>query len=293
MLAPIRSRLLTATPVEEHGLLMPVPWIYIPAAVPGGTSYTETPTEQVGATDSVATIQAHAVEVTDTTGATDTVVPVEAGSSSETVIDTVDVTDTTGRTVAYKRTVTDAAGVTDTTTSAEVNAWQIEITDAAGVTDMVYPVERAPAAYTVTVTEPIGVCDRISGRSPSLTPRRTLAKPIKEALGDGWQVYTSPPKTVTAPAVVIRPADPYQSPYHITGAKGALWKFDVDLIAHYRLTGEALTILEETLMAITPVLPNDWRWVEFGAIGELNVGNRSHLKGTLSIAAPLEEGMVK
>ena len=31
MSAPIRSRLLTGTPVEEHSLLMPVPWIGLPA----------------------------------------------------------------------------------------------------------------------------------------------------------------------------------------------------------------------------------------------------------------------
>ena len=31
MSAPIRSRFLTGTPVEEHGLLMPVPWIGLPA----------------------------------------------------------------------------------------------------------------------------------------------------------------------------------------------------------------------------------------------------------------------
>ena len=31
MSAPIRSRLLTGTPVEEHSLLFPVPWIGLPA----------------------------------------------------------------------------------------------------------------------------------------------------------------------------------------------------------------------------------------------------------------------
>jgi len=36
--APIRSRLLTGTPVEEHGLLMPVPWIRVPVAAAGDTA---------------------------------------------------------------------------------------------------------------------------------------------------------------------------------------------------------------------------------------------------------------
>lgn len=52
MSAPYRSRLLTATPVEEHGLLFPTPWIQLPAAAAAGT---ETATDPVGVTDSVTT----------------------------------------------------------------------------------------------------------------------------------------------------------------------------------------------------------------------------------------------
>ena len=38
MSAPIRSRLLTGTPVEEHGVLFPTPWIRVPVAAAGDTA---------------------------------------------------------------------------------------------------------------------------------------------------------------------------------------------------------------------------------------------------------------
>ena len=38
MSAPYRSRLLTGTPVEEHGLLFPTPWIRVPVAAAGDTA---------------------------------------------------------------------------------------------------------------------------------------------------------------------------------------------------------------------------------------------------------------
>ena len=45
-----------------------------------------------------------------------------------------------------------------------------------------------------------------------MTPREareTIAQDIRAAMPDGWTVYATPPETLSAPAVVLGPGDPY------------------------------------------------------------------------------------
>lgn len=121
--------------------------------------------------------------------------------------------------------------------------------------------------------------------------RTTLGTALTAALGDGWQVYEWPPSVLAPPAVVLRPADPYSAPMHTTGALGAAWALDVDIVVRYNDTEQGLSELERIREDVCAALPAGWRWVEFGQVGEIDVANKAYLKGTLGVAVAISEGM--
>ena len=87
---PMRSRFLTATPVEEHGLLFPALWIGLSSdAAPSSPVVTET----VGIADSTARVHATERIVADTMGITDNVSYQKTTDGEETLTDSVGVTD--------------------------------------------------------------------------------------------------------------------------------------------------------------------------------------------------------
>ena len=158
------------------------------------------------------------------------------------------------------------------------------------------------ANETVTVTIPASAITEgvevvadptftITNETPPTSPRVTLGAALETAMGIGWQIYTSPPKTVAPPAIVIRPADPYQAPYHASGSVGSAWAFDVDLIVRYNLTEEGLYDLEVARETVSDALPDGWRWIEFGDIGEIEIAKKVYLRGTLGVAVAFTEGM--
>ena len=105
------------------------------------------------------------------------------------------------------------------------------------------------------------------------------------------QVYPYPPEVPVPPCIVIRPADPYQAPYHAGGTTGAAWAFEVDILLRRHEAGAALRALERARELLSASLPAGWRWVEFGDIGEIVVAKKAYLKGTLAVAAALTEGL--
>jgi hypothetical protein len=124
------------------------------------------------------------------------------------------------------------------------------------------------------------------------TPRAVLASWLRDDLDAAVSIVDHPPQTVTAPAVVIRPADPYQAPYTAAGSAGAAWAFEVDIIVARPNPGLALELLERARVEVTEHLPPGYRWLDFGQIGELEVGKNTYLKGTLSVAmADAETGI--
>ena len=125
------------------------------------------------------------------------------------------------------------------------------------------------------------------------TPRVTLAAALVAAIGTdtGVQVYASPPEVPVPPAIVIRPADPYQAPYHASGTVGSAWAFDIDIIMRRNRSDAALDALERAREVVCAALPSGWRWIEFGDIGETEISKKRYLKGTLGVAVAYTEGM--
>ena len=82
-----------------------------------------------------------------------------------------------------------------------------------------------------------------------------------------------------------------RQPIHTSGALGAAWAVDVDIVVRYNDSDEGLAELERTRETVAAGLPAGWRWVEFGEIGEIVVAKKAYLKGTLGVAVAISEGM--
>ena len=125
------------------------------------------------------------------------------------------------------------------------------------------------------------------------SPRKVLADALVAAIGTdtGVQIYEYPPNVPVPPAIVIRPADPYQAPDHAGGTAASAWAFEIDIIISRNRSDAALDALERAREVITAALPAGWRWIEFGEVGELEVAKKVYLKGTLGVAVRLTEGL--
>lgn len=123
------------------------------------------------------------------------------------------------------------------------------------------------------------------------SPRATLAAAFETAFGDGVQIYKSPPDTLAPPCIVINPADPYQVPYTAAGSDASAWAFELDIVLRRNRSDLALDELERARELVCTALPSGWRWVDFGSIGEIVVGKKTFLKGTLAVAVPFTGGM--
>ena len=123
------------------------------------------------------------------------------------------------------------------------------------------------------------------------SPRVGLAAAILATVGDGVQVHAFPPETLVPPAIVIRPADPYQAPATAGGVKTAAWAFDIDIILGRWKADKALDAMERAREAVTSALPAGYRWVEFGDIGQIEINKKSYLRATLGVAVINTEGL--
>ena len=116
-------------------------------------------------------------------------------------------------------------------------------------------------------------------------PRGVLAAAIAAAVDAGVAVLPAPVAVVLAPAVVIRPSDPYQVPIVAAGAAAAAWAFEVDLIVDRRYSSEGLALLDALRLTVTAALPSGYSWLGFTSVGELTVGKKLYLHGVLEVAA--------
>ena len=165
------------------------------------------------------------------------------------------------------------------------------------MTDLMWPPASATIPAGTTWDDTTGREWESAGASLTIdyppSPRATLATALVAAIGTdtGVQVYASPPETPIPPAIVIRPADPYQAPYHATGDVGSAWAFDIDIIMRRNRCDAALDALERAREVVCAALPSGWRWIEFGDIGETEISKKRYLKGTLGVAVAYTEGM--
>ena len=165
-------------------------------------------------------------------------------------------------------------------------------------TKLMWPPLNASVPDATTWTGDTGRTWESSGDSLTMdypeSPRVTLADALATAIGTdtGVQIYASPPNVPVPPAIVIRPADPYQAPNHAAGTQASAWAFDVDIILRRNKSDAALLALERAREVISAALPAGWRWVEFGEIGEIEIAKKTYLKGTLGVAVSATEGMV-
>ena len=120
-----------------------------------------------------------------------------------------------------------------------------------------------------------------------MTASATLAAALAAVLDPAVSTFDAPPETMLAPAVVIRPSDPYQAPATAAGPAAASYRFDIDLIVSRTDERLGLRLLEYGRDQISDALPAGWWWVTFGNIGELEVAGRLYLRGTLTVATIL------
>lgn len=123
-------------------------------------------------------------------------------------------------------------------------------------------------------------------------PRSELATAILTAVGDGVQVYSYPPEVPAPPAVVIKPADPYQTPMLAGGTDTAAYAYELDIIVGRNWAGGSnLDALERAREVVSAALPAGWRWVDFADIGEIIINKKSYLRGSLGVAVTRTEGL--
>jgi len=134
----------------------------------GPQNYTQTVTDDAGATDSAAEVAAYVRAQTDDSGSTDTATRVAA--SAQTATDTAGLTDTESQSAAYARTNTDPAGTTDSL--AQAAAFAQAPTDTAGLTDTASQVTASARSQT----DDTGLTDSMS-QSSSGTGAQSFTDP--------------------------------------------------------------------------------------------------------------------
>ena len=121
------------------------------------------------------------------------------------------------------------------------------------------------------------------------TPAQSLAAALAPVLDVAVSVLEAPSDVIVPPAVVIRPADPYQAPAMTGNTQGASYRYDVDLILHRQDERKGLRLLEYGRHQIAEALPSGWWWVTFGNIGNLEVAGKTYLRATLTVATILTD----
>ncbi len=126
-----------------------------------------------------------------------------------------------------------------------------------------------------------------------MTPKETrhaLADAIRAVAPAGVTVYNSPPESVTAPAVVISPRQPYR-----TISSYCDWE------VNYRVTGlvqrgagaDSLDYLDDLLDAIIPAI-RAFAFVTIDSVGEVgyttDVGAVDLVTGAVDLTAHINEG---
>lgn len=117
-----------------------------------------------------------------------------------------------------------------------------------------------------------------------MTHAATLAAALAAVLDPAVSVLEAPADTILPPAVVIRPADPYQTPVVAGTTISASFRYEVDLVLHRHDERLGLRLLEYGRDQLSAALPSGWWWVTFGNIGDLEVAGRTYLRATLTVA---------
>ncbi len=122
----------------------------------------------------------------------------------------------------------------------------------------------------------------------------TLAEFLDAGLPDGVQVYGWSADSVKAPAVVLTPGSPLQVPVSM-GPKGAsvvAWAVECQLLVSRSQPKDALRALytlRKQITTLLPTAPDSTRWIEFGDVDTISVGDQELLQGTLALIIQAEE----
>ena len=198
-------------------------------AAAGGTNYTKTPADSVGATDARTVVRTTARTVADPVGVTDARTVVR--TTARTAADSVGVTDAASRVAVVARTVADPVGVSDAVSA--VLAVVRTVADPAGITDA-----RALAVGKV-LADAVGVSDA-AGRAQDLARNQADPVGVTDAAGAQLGQVLGDPVGVTDSVVAARTvartvADPVgvadAASADITGAGGSPVLLDVFALA--------------------------------------------------------------
>lgn len=138
----------------------------------GGTTYTPSPADNVGITDSLTDVVSAVRTPADPVGITDSVTANLVGSGSVNPADNVGVTDAVTVAVTYNRTVSDSVGIIDTGSQQAID-FGISIDDPVGVTDSAAVV----SALVRTISDAVGITDSATASAAgagSATPADSL-----------------------------------------------------------------------------------------------------------------------
>lgn len=127
-----------------------------------------------------------------------------------------------------------------------------------------------------------------------MNARVELAEGIEAGLPTGTRVsvYPYPADLVKAPAVVIRPGDPYFEPSTYDRRRVNL---DVDLLVPRTRVEDQLAALEELIDTVLDAMAADprsrrFQWLEVSAPGEITQGDIAYLGSTITTYTALERG---
>ena len=125
-----------------------------------------------------------------------------------------------------------------------------------------------------------------------MSARVELAEGIAAGLpaGSRVSVYPYPADLVKAPAVVIRPGDPYLEPSTYDRRRVNL---EVDVIVPRTRVEDQLTALEELIDTVLSAIAADprsrrFQWEQVSAPGELTQGDIAYLGSTITTYTALE-----
>lgn len=128
--------------------------------------------------------------------------------------------------------------------------------------------------------------------------RHDLAEHLRTTLADFGQVdasdvavYDAGVEIVSAPALVINPADPYQAV--VTMKQEAIQvNLMIHLITNRTEPAAAFTYLEDLRVATTVALKTmapAFRWVSFGSFGATEIGGTEYATAVLEIITTMRE----
>lgn len=113
--------------------------------------------------------------------------------------------------------------------------------------------------------------------------REAVATVVRAAVPDGWVTYPAPPDTLSSPAVVIGPRDPY---VQFLTYKQAELLLRLSLLVPRNLGTAAMDVMDDAIDAVRAALLNasDVLIAKVGEHAVVSEGNTDHIAAIIDIA---------